>query len=270
MSAFIHTARSTSIMFRRGAQRAPKKTRNLLSLCFSKQKHNSRLLPKCKMPMVSNFACYSPFLFLWSLTLAGTHNSGVGTAFCRSLQFQLGSVTRRLHSQHFSAVTCYRLRIWSDPPHSAVRYTWQHLWVRLCTTWPDRNRPRSTRIQLAHPVLNPLHSVLLTGFHPNFTRKGICYSGSIWALVHCKSAESLHCPLQTYPGITSDSHKILTIFQKRFAFNQCYKCVHVSCAILLCCLNKLKQKNQNFHAGGDSTFPREWRTLRSAKLHNYT
>jgi hypothetical protein len=81
-------------------------------------------------------------------------------------------------SEQFSVVTFYRLamRVWPEPAHSAVRYTWQHLWVRLCSDWPDRRRPRSTRIQSARPALpNLLHSVLLIGFHPSFTRKGICY-----------------------------------------------------------------------------------------------
>jgi hypothetical protein len=45
------------------------------------------------------------------------------------------------------------VRVWPEPPHSALRYTCQHSWVRLCTAWPDRKRPRSTRIQSAHPTL---------------------------------------------------------------------------------------------------------------------
>jgi hypothetical protein len=45
------------------------------------------------------------------------------------------------------------MQVWPEPPHSSATYTWQHLCVRLCTTWPDRNRPRSTRIQSAHPTL---------------------------------------------------------------------------------------------------------------------
>jgi hypothetical protein len=42
-----------------------------------------------------------------------------------------------------------------EPPHSAVKYTWQHLWVWLCTMWPNWSWLRSRRIQLAHPHSQP-------------------------------------------------------------------------------------------------------------------
>lgn len=42
----------------------------------------------------------------------------------------------------------------------------------------------------------------------------------------------LACPLQIFPGTTTDCYNILTAFNKRFGFNQCYKCVNISCTTL--------------------------------------
>jgi hypothetical protein len=83
-------------------------------------------------------------------------------------------------SKEFSVVTFYRLTIaslaWTTLLGCLI-YLATLVRVRLCTTWPDRNRPRSTRIQSTHPTLPTLlHSVVLIGFHPSFTIKGICYS----------------------------------------------------------------------------------------------
>jgi hypothetical protein len=135
---------------------------------------------KCSIT-IKNYAYYSklqPFLSTWSLYnqcgsggihlvaarsvivhslsyevwpllehTTANHNSGVGTTFSRSLQLQLGSSTRHLYREEFSVVKNH-----CESGLTHLNRLWQHLWVRLYTTWPDRNWPRITRIQSAHPV----------------------------------------------------------------------------------------------------------------------
>jgi len=51
-------------------------------------------------------------------------------------------------------------------------YIRQPLWVRLCTTWPDRNLPNNRRLQMFHPTLPTLlHGVIPIDFHTRYTDK---------------------------------------------------------------------------------------------------
>jgi hypothetical protein len=49
-------------------------------------------------------------------------------------------------------------------------------------------------------------------------------TGSVRALVRCKSPEWPHCPQHISPRIATDGHSILTNFNQWFGFNQCYIC----------------------------------------------
>jgi hypothetical protein len=118
-------------------------------------------------------------------TLDKQYNRNIPRFFSYEAWPSLGHSTanhnsRDVVSEQFSVVTFYRLAIaslaWSTSLGCKI-CTWELLWARLCSEWPDRNWPRSTRIQSAHPTLPTLlHSVLLISFHQSFMRKETEYN----------------------------------------------------------------------------------------------
>jgi hypothetical protein len=77
------------------------------------------------------------------------HNSGMGTAFSCSLAVVWDVYIGAVQCCHVLPFSHYKSGL-NHLPHSVVRYTRQHLWVRFCTEWPDQKRLRSTRILLCH------------------------------------------------------------------------------------------------------------------------
>jgi hypothetical protein len=79
-------------------------------------------------------------------------------------------------SSELSGLTVLTIRVWPELAQSSVRYSWQHSWNLLCTTWPDRKWPRSTLLvaHCTHPTL--LHRVPLDLFTPKLYEKILVYS----------------------------------------------------------------------------------------------